>query len=389
MAAKQTTRELRRRNRSALLSRLYLQGRGSRLELVASSGLSSSTVSNVISDLIADGVVEEAGSAESEGGRPRTVLQVRRDYGHVIGVDIGETHIEVGLFDCTLNTVATATYPIAGNLDPAHVAELILTGIAEVSANPVSIMGVGVGVPGAVESDGLVHAPTFGWKGVPLAKMLADGVGAPLYVDNCARTLGQAEMWRGAGRGATRAVIALLGVGVGAALAVESGSHQGVSSTTTEWGHTVVHAGGLPCRCGSRGCLEAYIGAEGILERYLALPGSEPFTAEDTEARMRELADRAERPGPAADAMASTAEYLGIGIANLINLVTPDCVVLSGWVSLTIGHSILDAVRDAAKRHSLSYLHGRTRIELGQLGSEAVALGAATLPVVHFLANGG
>lgn len=389
MAAKQTTRELRRRNRSALLSRLYLQGRGSRLELVDSSGLSSSTVSNVISDLIADGVVEEAGSAESEGGRPRTVLQVRRDYGHVIGVDIGETHIEVGLFDCALNTVATATYPIAGNLEPTNVAELILAGIAEVSANPVSIMGVGVGVPGAVEGDGLVHAPTFGWRGVPLAKMLADGVSAPLYVDNCARTLGQAEMWRGAGRGATRAVIALLGVGVGAALAVESDSYQGVSSTTTEWGHTVVHAGGLPCRCGSRGCLEAYIGAEGILERYLATPGSLPFLAEDTEARMRELADRAERPGPAADTLATTAEYLGIGIANLINLVTPDCVVLSGWVSLSIGHTILDAVLDATKRHSLSYLHNRTRIELGQLGPEAVALGAATLPVIHFLANGG
>lgn len=389
MAAKQTTRELRRRNRSALLSRLYLQGRGSRLELVDSSGLSSSTVSNVISDLIADGVVEEAGSAESEGGRPRTVLQVRRDYGHVIGVDIGETHIEVGLFDCALNTVATATFPIAGNLEPGHVAELILAGIAEVSANPVSIMGIGVGVPGAVESDGLVHAPTFGWRGVPLAKMLADGVSAPLYVDNCARTLGQAEMWRGAGRGATRAVIALLGVGVGAALAVESDSYQGVSSTTTEWGHTVVHAGGLPCRCGSRGCLEAYIGAEGILDRYLALPGSVPFLAVDTEARMRELADRAERPGPAADTLATTAEYLGIGIANLINLVTPDCVVLSGWVSLSIGHAILDAVLDATRRHSLSYLHNRTRIELGQLGPEAVALGAATLPVIRFLANGG
>ena len=389
MAAKQTTRELRRRNRSALLSRLYLQGRGSRLELVDSSGLSSSTVSNVISDLIADGVVEEAGSAESEGGRPRTVLQVRRDYGHVIGVDIGETHIEVGLFDCALNTVATATFPIAGNLDPSHVAELILAGIAEVSTTPVPVMGIGVGVPGAVEGDGLVHAPTFGWRGVPLAKMLADGVSAPLYVDNCARTLGQAEMWRGAGRGANRAVIALLGVGVGAALAVESDSYQGVSSTTTEWGHTVVHAGGLPCRCGSRGCLEAYIGAEGILDRYLALPGSEPFTAEDTEARMRELADRAELPGPAADTLATTAEYLGIGIANLINLVTPDCVVLSGWVSLSIGHRILDAVLDAARRHSLSYLHERTRIELGQLGPEAVALGAATLPVVHFLTNGG
>lgn len=217
----------------------------------------------------------------------------------MIGVYIGETHVEVGLFDCALNTVATATYPMDGTLEPSHVAELILAGIAEVSTSPVSILGIGVGVPGSVDGDELVHAPTFGWRGVPLTKMLADGVSAPLYVDNCARTLGQAEMWRGAGRGSTRSVIALLGVGVGAALAVESDSYQGVSSTTTEWGHTVVHAGGLACRCGSRGCLDAYIGVEGILNRYLALPGSEPFTAQDTEARMRELAERAQQPGPA------------------------------------------------------------------------------------------
>ncbi len=104
---------------------------------------------------------------------------------------------------------------------------------------------------------------------------------------------------------------------------------------------------------------------------------------------MRELAARAEQPGPAAETMAATAEYLGIGIANLINLMSPDRVVLSGWVSLSIGHSILDAVQDAAARHTLSYLRDGTRIELGQLGPEAVALGAATLPVMRFLANGG
>jgi predicted NBD/HSP70 family sugar kinase len=251
------------------------------------------------------------------------------------------------------------------------------------------VLGIGVGVPGAVQDGGLVHAPTFGWKRVPLGMMLASGVSAPLYIDNCARTLGQAEMWRGAGRGASRAVIALLGVGVGAALAVESDSYQGVNSSTTEWGHTVVHTGGLPCRCGSRGCLEAYIGAEGILDRYRELPGSEPFEAENTEARLRELADRATVPGAAADTLDITAEYLGIGIANLVNLLTPDLVVLSGWVSMTLGATIMPAVRDAARRHSLSYLFDQTRIELGQLGAEAVALGAATLPVVRFLANGG
>ncbi|MET0235436.1 MAG: ROK family transcriptional regulator [Kibdelosporangium sp.] len=380
----QTTRDLRRHNRSALLSRLYLDGPGSRLELMRASGLSSATVSNVISDLINDGMVAEAGSVDSDGGRPRTLLQVRPDYGQVVGVDIGETHVQVGLFDCTLNTLDTATYPIAETeLDPGQVAQLVIKGIRAVTAGiePASLLGIGVGVPGAVQPDGLVHAPTFQWSGVPFGSMIAPSVDAPLYIDNCARTLGQAEMWRGAGRDASRAVIALLGVGVGAAVATGSESYRSATSTTSEWGHTVIQIDGAPCRCGSRGCLEAYIGAEAILERY-----GKPFSAKDTESKMAELIGSAD---PAATiAISQTAEYLGIGISNLVNMLNPDRVVLSGWVSALLGPTILPAVRDAVKRHALPYLFAQTEIELGQLGAEEVALGAATLPVLQLLATG-
>ncbi|TCO46648.1 ROK family transcriptional regulator [Actinocrispum wychmicini] len=379
----QTTRDLRRHNRSALLSRLYLTGPGSRLDLMRASGLSSATVSNVISDLINDGMVTEAGSVDSDGGRPRTLLRVRPDYAQVVGVDIGETHVQVGLFDCTLTTVTLATYPI-GSLDPEAVAGLVTAGVTEVTAgvDPARLLGIGVGVPGAVRGD-LVYAPTFGWTGVPLGAMVRPSVQAPLYVDNCARTLGQAEMWRGAGRGAQRAVIALLGVGVGAAVATGVESYRGATSTTSEWGHTVVQVGGERCRCGSRGCLEAYIGAEAILERY-----GKKFHTKDTESRMAELVAKSATQKAARAALAETAEYLGIGVANLINLLSPDRVVLSGWVSAVLGPSILPAVRDAARRHTLPYLYTQAEIHLGKLGSEEVALGAATLPVVRLLATG-
>jgi predicted NBD/HSP70 family sugar kinase len=369
-----------------LLSRLYLNGPGSRLELMKASGLSSATVSNVISDLINDGMVAEAGSVDSDGGRPRTLLRVRPDFAQVVGVDIGETHVQVGLFDCTLATVKLATYPIADTrLEPELVARLVIEGINSVTAgvDPSRLLGIGVGVPGAVQADGLVHAPTLKWSGVPLVSMLAPSVSAPLYVDNCARTLGQAEMWRGAGRDSSRAVIALLGVGVGAAVAVGSDSYRTATSTTSEWGHTVIQVGGERCRCGSRGCLEAYIGADAILERY-----GKKFDAEDTESKMAELVTKSVTHKAAKDALAETAEYLGIGISNLINLLSPDRVVLSGWVSAVLGPTILPAVRDAVQRHALPYLYAQARIELGQLGSEEVALGAATLPVLQLLANG-
>lgn len=358
------------------------------------SGLSSATVSNVISDLVSDGLVEGAGSVDSDGGRPRTLLQVRPGYGQVIGVDVGETHLQVGLFDTALSTIATSTYPIAEtHLDPDLVARLVFAGIDEVTSkagvDAAGVLGVGVGVPGAVQADGLVHAPTLSWSGVPFAAMLRPGVAAPLYIDNCARTLGQAEMWRGAGRGAERAIIALLGVGLGAAMTTGSDSYSGATSTTSEWGHTVIQVGGLPCRCGSRGCLEAYVGAEAVLQRYRELPGAKPFGTSGTESQLAELVTRAAEPGAAAEALDVTAEYLGIGIANLINLLSPDRVILSGWAGATLGATILPAVRDAARRHALGYMYGHTLIELGQLGQEAVALGAATLPIVELLTTTG
>jgi predicted NBD/HSP70 family sugar kinase len=291
-------------------------------------------------------------------------------------VDIGETHVQVGLFDCTLSTLKLATYPIADtHLEPESVARLVIDGINEVTAGVESsrLLGVGVGVPGAVRSDGLVYAPTLEWSAVPLVSMLRPHIEVPLYVDNCARTLGQAEMWRGAGRGASRAVIALLGVGVGAAVATGPDSYRLATSTTSEWGHTVVQVGGEACRCGSRGCLEAYIGAEAILERY-----GKKFDADDTESKMAELVAKSAGNRAAKDALAETAEYLGIGIANLVNLLNPDRVVLSGWVSAVLGPAILPAVRDAVQRHALPYLYEQTGIELGQ----------ATLPVVQLLAAG-
>jgi predicted NBD/HSP70 family sugar kinase len=387
---RQTTRDLRRHNRAALLSSLYLRGPVSRLELVAESGLSAATVTNVVSELIADGVVAEAGSVESDGGRPRTLLAVRAGFGQVVGVDVSETHVEVGLFDWALGTLGTVRHPLVGTrLDPDEVAGLVRTGIAEVleGGDPDAVFGVGIGVPGAVRDGGIVHAPTLGWSGVNFADLIHPHIQAPLHLDNRARTLGQAETWRGAGRGAERAIVALLGVGVGAAVATAGRSHPGI--TTSEWGHTVVKAAGAACRCGSHGCLEAYVGTEAVTRHYAGRVGKEPVIGDESDAELARIVAEARNDGAAAEVLAETGEYLGIGIANLINLLSPDRVVLSGSAGAIMGPAILPAVRDAVGRHALGYLAERTEVVIGRLGPEAVALGAATLPIAQLLASGG
>jgi predicted NBD/HSP70 family sugar kinase len=419
-----TVRDLRRSNRAAVLRRLYFEGPLSRQELGPATGLSSGSISNVVTELLAEGVLEEAGSVGSDGGRPRTLLRVAPHSACLVGVDVGETRVRVELFDLMLTEVARSEQPLDdGGHDASLVVRLIEKGLASVLArvdeSTGPLLGVGVGVPGIVErrahGGALVHGQTVGWEAVPLEDMLREsaglsgsgsaggvlaGLGAParpgapsvpLHIGNGAKTLGQAEMWFGAGRGARDAVIALIGSGVGACVVTGGEPYGGASSGAGEWGHTVLSVGGRRCRCGASGCLEAYVGAGGVLARWREA-GGEPASA-DEESALAELLATGQAEGPRARVakavLEETAEYLGAGIADLVNLFNPERIVIGGWAGLLLGPQLLPAVRAATDAYALRYPAARTAVELCRLGPDAVTVGAATLPLRLFLDAGG
>jgi predicted NBD/HSP70 family sugar kinase len=351
------------------------------------------SVTSVVRELLDEGIVTEAGCEDSDGGRPRVLLDINPDYGYVIGVDIGETRIRIDLFDLAMTERAKAEYP----LNPAEhevdeVVRDIASGLTAVLADggidPAAVLGVGVGVPGVVEQgpEVLVHGQTYRWDAVPLERLLREHTALPLRFENCAKTMGQAELWagaaRGAGRGARNTAVVLIGSGVGASLISCCSTCQGTTSSAAEWGHTTVVLEGRRCRCGSAGCLEAYVGAEAILDRY----GTPAAPSAESEESMLAALIAAADSSPAADAvLAKTAEYLGVGIGSLINLFNPERVILGGWAGLLLGGRLLPAIRESARRNSLRHLFAAASIELGQLGPEAVTFGAATLPMEDFL----
>ena len=384
-----TVRDLRRDNRLVLLSSLFFEQPQSRPDLGEVTGLSPASVSNVVRELIDAGIVVEAGSVDSEGGRPRVLLQLNPDYGYVIGVDVGEIRVRVELFDLTMAERATVDYPLDPRChDAGVIVETILTGLGEVvtrsGVSPAAVLGVGIGVPGIVENgpDARVHGQSYGWDGVPLERLLRSGTSLPLYVANGARTMGQAELWFGAGRGTQHAVVCLIGSGVGASIIAHGLPHRGSTSSAVEWGHTTVIAGGRTCRCGARGCLEAYVGAEAILDAY-----GEPLPGTGQESALAALIDLAPASDRAAEVLDQAAFCLGVSIGNLINLFNPERIIIGGWAGLLLGERMLPAVTAAAREHSLRYPFARTSIELGRLGPDAVALGAATLPIEALLSG--
>jgi predicted NBD/HSP70 family sugar kinase len=375
---------------------VFFDGPVSRQDLATSTGLSQAAVSNVIGDLIEDGLVTEAGTVESDGGRPRTMLQVAPRFALVVGVDVGETRVRVELFDLAMTPLATVDYPIdPGRPEAETVVRHILNGLAYVTdaagAARADILGAGIGVSGVVEQgrEAIVHAQALGWDGVEFERLLRTGTDLPLHLDNGAKTLGQAEMWFGAGRGARHAVFALLGSGVGAAVVTGGVTYRGASSSAGEWGHTTLMYGGRPCRCGARGCLEAYVGAGAIVERYREARRGRAVPGADEETQINNLLADAATSATARRVLDETANYLGAGVANLINLFNPERIVLGGWAGIALGADLLPAIRRAAAAHALRQPYQQASIELCRLGVDAVALGAATLPIARLLAAGG
>ncbi|MFF9430785.1 ROK family protein [Streptomyces sp. NPDC014746] len=405
-----TVRDLRRENRTAVLQRLYFDGPLSRFSLGPATGLSSGSVSNVVAELVAEGLVEEAGSVDSAGGRPRTLLRVTPGSGCMIGVDVGETRVRVELFDLTLTELARTERPLAVDgaaphdryevgVVVAHVREGIAEVLREADVPAERLLGVGVGVPGIVahgaEEGAVVHGQTIGWDAVPLERLLRASVdlpaSVPYWIDNGAKTLGQAEMWFGAGRGARSAVVVLFGSGVGACVVTDPMA----PGQALEWGHLTVRVRGRRCRCGARGCLEAYAGAEALLERWREAGGEPPAGADEETALTAMLAAAYPAdPGTAPDAtvlgvLEETAEYLGAGFADLINLFQPERILVGGWAGLQLGARFLETVKGYATEYALRYPAARVTVGLGTLGPDAVTVGAAILPLADFFARGG
>jgi len=390
-----TVKDLRRSNRSAVLRSLLLDGPLNRVALSRLTGLSSASVTNVITELLEERLVVETGTEVSDGGRPPVQLNVNPGFGVLIGVDIGETGIRIEAFDLGLHMLSGEVVPI----DPrrpmiegvvADIAGSVRRIVDKASPGP-GVIGVGVGVPGIVSGpaeQASVHAPNIGWEDVPLSGLLSETLAMPVFMDNCAKTLGLAEMWFGAGRGARDAFVTLLGTGVGAAIFSHGKLFRGVSSSAGEWGHTCIVMNGRRCRCGSRGCVEAYAGAYAVVERWMA--GKEtPTGATDEETLIDELIHAAEREAAAKEILDQVAEAVGIGLSNVVNLFNPERIIIGGWLGLRLGPLLLRRIKEVLSEQALAYPAARVSIQLGELGRDAVALGASTLVLDDLVSRGG
>jgi glucokinase len=290
---------------------------------------------------------------------------------HHLGIDLGATNIKWVVAErepAGWSVVDRGQEPTHGREGPAGVVgRLVAIGRRATAARP-SIASVGVGVPGRYDPAAgtirfLVNIPGD-WDGRPVGSPIGDALGLPVALLNDARAFGLAELRLGAGRGAGSMVGLTLGTGLGGVIAIDGRIHEGHDGSAGEIGHHVIDVNGPACRCGNRGCLEVFVRSARIAERCgtrTARQAIEAARAGDARAR---------------DGLAEVGRYLGVGIANLITIVTPDRVVIGGGVAAA-GDLILDPVRaELPARVTMTSLDD-VELVLAQLGTWAGAIGAA------------
>ena len=232
-----------------------------------------------------------------------------------------------------------------------------------------------------------IFAPNWGWRNVSLLDLVQTQLHLPILLDNGAQAMALAEMWFGAGKGINNLVVLLVGTGIGSGVITDGKLYRGVSNSAGEWGHTCIAMNGRPCRCGSRGCIEAYAGAPAIIEQIRErAPVSALLNHGSQIEILRALGAAARKGDPlAVGMMDEIGATLGTGIGNLINLFNPQLIVLGGWAGTLLGADLLSRIQAIVGQVALDQPLANTSIRVSALGWDAVSLGAATLALQAFL----
>lgn len=380
-----TVTTLRQQNRAAALQFVLQEGETTRAELARRCGFSSASAANITAELIEDGLVAEVGSVASRGGRPISLIAPRADGAYAIGVDVGERGVAVELFDLSLTMVDREFRGGRQEESPDDIHRDLTEAIAELRGRNAerwpSVLGIGLGLPGVVETaaDGtqVLYAQSLGWDPRPIPLDLDPDL--PVFAENGAKTQARAELWYGAARGIDHAIVGLLGRGVGLGIITDGELAHGAHSSAGEWGHTKIHAGGAHCRCGQRGCVEAYLGADAVLAAWQARGGS--FDGSGWQA-LGALLDAAAAGDPAAAGVVDdTIETLGAALGSVVNLTNPQRIVIGGWVGMRLMERHAPDIAAAIRRNCLDRLGAQFELVPATFGGDTVALGSALMPI--------
>jgi len=382
---------IRARSRKQVMNALRRVGAAARIELAEEAGLSPATMTVVTGELLAESLIrevaEKGATGSSRRGRPRTLLEINPDAAYAVGIKISMHQASVSLTNMVGDVLGSETVPIRANrVSPETIAEICndraVQIIAEAGIDPDLVLGVGVGVPGFVRyPTGVVRwGPIFNDRDVPLRDIVEQRTGLRTFVDNDANMAALAEKWFGIGRHHDTFVVVSVEHGVGMGLVIDGALYRGVRGFGAEFGHTKVVVGGALCRCGQRGCVEAYVSDYAIIREASVFHNppnvDDPQAVHDAIRHLIDAADAGDEPLRTVFRRAGT--MLGIGISNLFNVLDPSVVVLTGERTHS-AQVFFEAMHGSLQGNPLLGYAEDLKVEINPWGDDLWARGAAAL----------
>ena len=371
-------------NRQIVLNYVRELGPISRAEIARETALQRSTISLIVDELRGDGLIEEV-SGESTGGRPPSLLSLRTADAVAIGVDLGTVKTVMATSDLAGRVLEQEEFPTEHDVNKA-LTKMVECAQRLIRKNGGTIEGIGISLPGVVDPEtGNLYVPHLNWRNEPIAETLTRDTSLPVTVDNDANAAALAELWFGRPeiREVRDFILVLVEEGLGTGIVFDGQVYRGEGGSAGEFGHMTIGTGApVACAVGSTECWEAFASERAALARYQKLSRSNGNNVV-TFASLVDQALKGERTARAA--LKETASYLGVGIANLIQGLAPQAVIVAGPIARAwpvIAEDLKTSVDSSICRGFPS-----TPIYSSTLGTQPTLMGALSLVLASKFAS--
>ena len=375
-------------NQFNILNTIRKAGLISRVEIAQLTGQSRAAVTNITAALIQEGIILEKHTEHSSSrGRRRVMLALNPSFAYVVGVKLSAFQLSFAVTNMQADIISSLTVPVrVGKRSAEFVADLMEEGIrhcvAKSKLGTEKISGIGVGIPGFVDSrKGVTYwSPLYKGSNASLRNLIQDRFKIPTYIENDANTVTLAEQWFGEGMGVDNFLVVTVEHGIGMGIVVNGQIYRGEHGIGAEFGHLVIQPGGEPCRCGKRGCIEAYAADYRLLEAGIKAAEEGHWKCKNISSlTIEDLTNFAEKGEPVLrEIFRRSGEILGLGISGLVQVFNPKKIIIAGE-GVRAGNLLFEPMRSAIQEHTSKELFQSLEIIVQKWMDTDWARGAASL----------
>lgn len=388
-------------NKSQVFDLVRKKGPISRTEIARTIGLSMPTVMKITEEFTRKNLLMEIGKGESRGGRQPELLELNSDSKFCIGVGIGRSRTYAVMINLIGEVVCREIMETGNTAYPEVWINRLIETIEQLIQNSGimenQILGMGIGMPGIldIKNGEVLFSPDFHWENVKLLEPVKKRFSMDITLENANRALAMGEYFFGAGIESKNFLVVNLGHGIGSAIVREGEFYRGSSGSSGEIGHIVLEKDGPQCNCGNKGCLEAIASGNAIArDAKIAILEGKKTMVKDLAGddinlvEAKTVFEAAKRGDKVAGGIVERAiQYIGIGLANYINLLDPDLIILSG--GLTNADKIFfKRIQEVVRLRQMKFAGRQVKVVISRMGENGTAVGSASMVLKKFIKYG-